>query len=73
MLLYTNKPLSGRKLEKQTHLQLQKKNLGINLTVEEKDLYSETYERNSWKKLKMIQMNVEIHNAHVLEEWLLLK
>ena len=43
------------------------KYLGINLTKEVKDLYSENYTKVK-KKLRKIQTNVSIYHVHALEE-----
>ena len=48
------------------------KYLGLNLTKEVKDMYSENY-KAFMKKLEMIQANGKIHCAHRLEKLILLK
>ena len=61
------------KLRKQSHLQLHKKNkyLGINLTKETKDLYTENYK--TLKKEIKEDTNKWIFYVHRLEELILLK
>ena len=70
----SNKELSEREVKKTIHLKLyqkEKKYLGINLTKEVKDLYTENL--HCWKELKKRQRNGEIFCAHGLEELILLK
>ena len=67
--LYTNNELSERDTTKTIPFIIASKRikyLGINLTKEVKDLYTENYK--TLKKLKRTQINGRIYHAHKLEE-----
>ena len=71
----TNNKLSGRESKKTFPFKITSKRikyLGINLTKEVKDLYSETV-KHWWRKLKMIQRNGKTSHIHRLEELILWK
>ena len=56
---YTNKERWEREIKEQIPFTISSKRikyLGINLCMEAKDLYSESYIRHWWKKLKMTEM-----------------
>ena len=68
--LYTNNELSEREIRKSIPFITASKRieyLGINLTKEEKDLYTENYKKS--KKLKKAQISEKIFCAHGLEEY----
>ena len=71
--LYSNDKLSEREIKETIPFTIASKRikyLGINLTKEVKDVYSENYK--TWmKKLKTIQKNGKIYCAHGLEELIL--
>ena len=68
--LYTNNEISETVIRKKIPFDIAArkiKYLGINLTKEVKDLYSENYTKVK-KKLRKIQTNVSIYHVHGLEE-----
>ena len=73
--LYTNNELSERETKKKILFTITrtttKKYLGLNITKEVKDLYSENYK--TVKKLRKIQINGSMYHIHGLEELTLLK
>ena len=68
-LLYTNNETAETEIRKKIpfdKVTRKIKYLGINLTKEEKDLYSENY--NTEEKLRKTQTNGSMYHAHGLEE-----
>ena len=73
MFLYTNKEPAERKFKKTSFTIVIKriKYLGINLTKEMKDLYTENY-KTSKRKLNKTQINGKIYHVYGSEELILL-
>ena len=68
-ILYTNNEISGTEIREKIPFAIATrkiKYLGINLTKEVKDLYSENY--TTMKKLRKTQINGSIYCVHGLEE-----